>query len=70
MMIQLKGKLFVAAVAASLLSGLVVYGQHRFSDWADPVNLGATVNSAVIDQHPAISKDGLVFTSSRIDPTA
>jgi WD40-like Beta Propeller Repeat len=41
-----------------------------FSDWSAPVNidnLGSTVNSSVIDQHPAISRKGLslYFISDR-----
>lgn len=41
---------------------------ERFSDWSSPVNLGAPVNSAVTEQHPALSKDGLslYFASNRI----
>ena len=37
-------------------------GPAAFSDWGAPVNidnLGSTVNSSVIDQHPAISRNGL-----------
>ena len=30
-----------------------------FSDWSPPVNLGPIVNFQVINQHPALSKDGL-----------
>lgn len=39
----------------------------RFSDWSEPINLGAVVNSKFNDQHPAISKDGLslYFSSDR-----
>jgi hypothetical protein len=42
-------------------------GPGAFSDWTVPVNLGPTVNSPVIDQHPAISKKGLslYFISNR-----
>ncbi len=41
-----------------------------FSDWSAPVNidnLGSTVNSSVIDQHPALSRKGrsLYFISNR-----
>lgn len=38
-----------------------------FSDWSAIVNLGSTVNSPVIDQHPAISRKGLslYFISNR-----
>jgi hypothetical protein len=31
----------------------------RFSDWSAPVNVGPPVNTALIEQGPAISKDGL-----------
>src|SRR5258708_13804757 len=36
--------------------------------WSDPVNLGATINSAVLDAHPNLAKDGLsiYFTSNRL----
>ena len=42
-------------------------GPRAFSDWSAPVNLGPTVNSPVIDQHPAISRKGLslYFISNR-----
>ncbi|MDQ2921702.1 MAG: hypothetical protein M3R52_08870 [Acidobacteriota bacterium] len=45
-------------------------GPGAFSDWSAPVNidnLGSTVNSSVIDQHPALSRDGqsLYFISDR-----
>ena len=45
-------------------------GPAAFSDWGAPVNidnLGSTVNSSVIDQHPAISRNGLslYFISDR-----
>ncbi len=35
--------------------------------WSAPVNLGATINSTVLDAHPNLSKDGLslYFTSNR-----
>jgi hypothetical protein len=38
-----------------------------YSSWSSPVNLGAPVNSAATDQHPALSKDGLslYFASNR-----
>ena len=37
------------------------------SPWSTPVNLGATVNSSSVDQHPYLSSDGttLVFSSNR-----
>jgi Tol biopolymer transport system component len=39
----------------------------KYSDWSEPVNLGAVVNSSSNDQGPAISKDGLslYFSSGR-----
>jgi hypothetical protein len=39
----------------------------HFSDWSTPVNLGPVINSPSIEQHPAISKDGLslYFVSDR-----
>jgi len=45
-------------------------GPRAFSDWSAPVNidnLGSTVNSSVIDQHPALSRKGLslYFISDR-----
>jgi hypothetical protein len=40
---------------------------QQFGPWSTPINLGATVNSACSDQHPALSKDGLtlIFASDR-----
>ena len=37
------------------------------SEWSEPVNLGAVVNSNVLDAAPTLSKDGLslYFTSNR-----
>ena len=42
-------------------------GPSAFSEWGAPSNLGPTVNSSVIDQHPAISRNGLslYFISNR-----
>ncbi len=31
----------------------------RFSDWSAPINLGSPVNTALIEQGPSISRDGL-----------
>lgn len=38
-----------------------------WSEWSEPVNLGATINSAFLDAQPNLSKDGLslYFTSNR-----
>lgn len=40
---------------------------QRFSDWSDPVNLGAPVNSQFVENAPELSKDGLslYFGSNR-----
>jgi hypothetical protein len=40
---------------------------ERFSDWSSPDNLGETVNSAALEQHPSLSKNGLTlyFASNR-----
>lgn len=40
-----------------------------YSAWSDPVNLGASINTAANEQNATLSKDGLslYFTSSRID---
>jgi hypothetical protein len=34
-------------------------GNPRFSDWSSPSNVGPPVNSTLVEQGPAISKDGL-----------
>ena len=40
---------------------------QKYSDWSAPINLGSVINSALSDQGPAISKNGLslYFTSNR-----
>lgn len=50
-----------------VLAGNPAHGRPRFPGWAEPSNVGAEVNSASADQHPAISKDGLslYFISNR-----
>lgn len=50
-----------------MLAGARTHGQPRFTNWTEPTNLEAAVNSAFTDQHPAISKDGLTlyFISNR-----
>jgi hypothetical protein len=52
-------------VVICLMCGLV--RAQRFSDWSTPQNLGAVVNSAFNDQHPAVSPDDLAlyFVSDR-----
>jgi hypothetical protein len=56
----------VGLVVAGLLSSQLI-AAPRFSDWAVPTNLDATVNSSFDDFGPAISKTGLslYFTSNR-----
>jgi len=41
----------------------------RFTDWSEPVNLGAPVNSRFLEQSPALSPDALhlYFSSNRAD---
>lgn len=57
---------FALGTLAALLWTPMANAQN-FSDWSTPVNLGATINSAFNDQHPAISKNGLslYFVSDR-----
>jgi len=52
-------------------SDRIVYGiqaqSFANSEWSEPVNLGATINSAFAENHPNLSKDelSLYFTSDR-----
>jgi Tol biopolymer transport system component len=65
-----------AQMTTVLLAGALacnhVAAQPKYSQWSLPVNLGCTVNSASVDQGPALSKDGLslYFASQRADPNA
>ena len=58
-----------AAVCLTLLVGFRIQqaAAQQFSEWSAPVNLGSVVNSALGDEHPAISKDELrlYFSSDR-----
>jgi hypothetical protein len=56
----------LSAAAAGWLLGAAVRAQQPLG-WSVPQNLGAVVNSAAIDQHPALSPDGLslYFSSER-----
>ena len=62
----------VALIACGPESDEIVYGiQAMFfanSEWSAPVNLGPVINSTAIDNHAAISKDGLslFFASNRV----
>ncbi len=40
-------------------SGVQADADDQYGPWSAPVNLGAAVNTATNDQHPAISQDGL-----------
>src|ERR1700693_5566596 len=40
-------------------AGADVGDEARWSAWSAPRNLGPTINSSSLEQHPAISKDGL-----------
>src|SRR6185295_12903280 len=53
------------AIAGGMLSRPIAAVQ--FSDWSLPQNLGASINSASNEQHPALSPDGLslYFSSDR-----
>ena len=47
--------------------GADIADEVRWSAWSPPQNLGPTINSSSLEQHPAISKDGLslYFGSNR-----
>jgi Tol biopolymer transport system component len=73
--VNLKTSFFVAVVGAAIVAIVSILfaippsmmaGPH-YSDWSEPVNLGAVVNSSVLDAGPALSKDGksLYFYSTR-----
>ena len=51
--------LLVVAVAAAVGIPPNAAADPQYSDWSTPVNMGSTVNSAALDQGPALSKDGL-----------
>src|SRR5262249_15269378 len=52
---------------AVVLTAILASAAPTYSHWAEPVNLGAVLNSASMDFGPAISKDGLslYFNSNR-----
>src|SRR4029079_11775087 len=65
-----KGRMKTIAIAVCCLVGMVLLTgawAQQYSEWAQPVNLGPTVNSSTGDFHSCISKDGLTlyFTSAR-----
>ena len=71
----LKTSLFVAVVGAAVVAIVSIpfatppsmMALPHYSDWSEPVNLGAVVNSSGLDGGPALSKNGqsLYFYSSR-----
>jgi Tol biopolymer transport system component len=70
---MLKRKTLICAVLGLLLSSLftrpplLAQSHSALTVWSTPVNLGPVINTPYIEQHPAISKDGLslYFTSDR-----
>jgi hypothetical protein len=63
-------EIFIYSTRAGGIGGVDLWSATRATidaPWSTPVNLGATVNSTVSDQHPYISADGrtLVFYSNR-----
>lgn len=63
-------ELMLSAVRAGGLGNFDIYVYTRQSAndlWSGPVNLGAPINAANLDQQPALSRDGrtLIFTSIR-----
>ena len=49
----------IVGIATVLMASSNAGAAPTFSDWSAPVNLGPVVNSAILEQGPAISKDGL-----------
>jgi hypothetical protein len=60
------GVVLTACVLGASATSLSAAGPH-FAAWSTPVNLGPTINSAVVESGPAVSKDGksLYFYSPR-----
>ena len=64
-MYKFKNSLITFASLILVIAVSSAVAAQEFSDWSTPANLGAVVNSAGNDQHPAISKDGLsLYVSS------
>lgn len=63
-----KSKNYIMTLVVVALIGAFTASSRaqKYSDWSEPINLGPTVNSALNDFSPAISKDGLslYFTST------
>jgi hypothetical protein len=49
----------LAAVGAPLAAQRLTSQAQSFSDWSVPINVGPPVNTALVEQGPAISKNGL-----------
>ena len=47
------------SAVATLSANRLVTEAPRFSDWSAPINVGPPVNTGLVEQGPAISKDGL-----------
>jgi hypothetical protein len=62
-----RSRLTSVALPALALTLVWPAGAQQFSDWSQPVHLGATVNSTSDDSGSFISKDGLrlYFNSTR-----
>ncbi len=59
-----RSRLVMSVVPLVVLAVMMIPSQNAvsaptFSEWSTPVNLGPVVNSAFLEQGPAISKDGL-----------
>ena len=48
-----------SGVGATIAAHQLTSEGPRFSDWSAPINVGPPVNTALVEQAPAISKDGL-----------
>ena len=61
------GLLAIVIALLGVVTALSAAASPRWSDWSEPVWLGATINSSAEDAGPAISKDGLAlyFNSTR-----
>ena len=58
----------LVAVGAMLIASSNAGAAAKFGDWSTPTNLGPLVNSPVVDQGPAISKEDLSFFFSSNRP--
>ncbi len=58
----------LVALSVMLIASPNAGAVPKFSDWSTPTNLGPIVNSAFVDNGPAISKDGLSLFFSPVRP--